>query len=242
MEPRPQACGTFWYSSCPPPARYKKVKESRPKQSQKTWQDSALWNPNPPAWKKKKKPEYNPLHPGYFCNVSSLFFPGRLDVSESHVLQTTAWQKAVVAFAFCVCQFSAPLTRVTLLVRGSQQTVNSKTKPKKHLQKKTPQNLNVRFSEKRILIYKSKQLILKSFLYTGLLIFHYYFRSSRNLSGKMLRSFERHRPSALPPEWTILTNINQHCFRWRHNSWSQSQWSSLGPKSGNCSRRSPWKM
>lgn len=137
MEPRPQACGTFWYSSCPPPARYKKVKESRPKQSQKTWQDSALWNPNPPAWK-KKKPEYNPLHPGYFCNVSSLFFPGRLDVSESHVLQTTAWQKAVVAFAFCVCQFSAPLTRVTLLVRGSQQTVNSKTKPKKHLKKKNP--------------------------------------------------------------------------------------------------------
>lgn len=94
--------------------------------------------PKPSSLKKKKNPEYNPLHPGYFCNVSSLFFPGRLDVSESHVLQTTAWQKAVVAFAFCVCQFSAPLTRVTLLVRGSQQTVNSKTKPKKHLQKKNP--------------------------------------------------------------------------------------------------------
>lgn len=63
-----------------------------------------------------EKTEYNPWHHGCFWNIASPFSPGRLGVFESHVLQTTAWPKAVVALAFCSAPYSSGLVHLPLVI------------------------------------------------------------------------------------------------------------------------------
>lgn len=108
-----QACGTFWNSSRPVPARNKRVKKPGPKQSRKIQQDSAAWHSSPPAWTNSGRSSGPRLLPQYLSPSS----PGRLDVSELHF--TNHSLAGHLLFCGILSWLSASPTGDIFLIRGS---------------------------------------------------------------------------------------------------------------------------
>lgn len=111
--PFPQACGTFWNSSRPKPARNKKVKKSGAKQSQKIQHDSAAWRSSPPAWTHSGRSSGPRLLLQYLSPSS----PGRLDIFESCFTNHSLARHLL--FCGILYWLSASPTGDIFLIRGS---------------------------------------------------------------------------------------------------------------------------
>lgn len=145
---------------------------------------------------------------------------------EAGCLWVTFYKPQPGKDTFCSAAYFAGLVHLPLVIFFWLEVLDGWLKNKEYdIASRKPQDLNVRFSEKR------KQT---TSFYAHLLMFHCYFRSSWNPWGKIPQFYRR--TQALIS--SVLTNIALGGAKTQ--GVKEEEFSSLGNMSRNCSRQSPW--